>query len=110
LSFDGASKRNPGLAGGGGILESTTRSMKLSFSWGLGNKTNNGAKALALWQGLIQEISHHVQYMVIIGDSWIVIKALIHQRKLKNEKLNNLLEKIQLLLGNFWYYKLYHVL
>jgi len=84
--------------------------MKLRFTWGLGTKTNNRVEALALWQELIQEISHIIQDLVIIGDSRIVIKALIHQRKLKNAKLNNLLEKIQLLLGNFRSYKLYHVL
>jgi ribonuclease HI len=82
--------------------------MKLSFAWAFGTETNNRAEALALWQGLIQAIIHSVQDLVIIGDSRIIIKALIHQRKLKNEKLNNLLEKIQLLLGNFRSYKLYH--
>jgi ribonuclease HI len=110
FSFDRASKGNPGLAGGGGILESPTRSMKLRFTWGLKTETNNRAEALALWQGLIQAIIHSIQDLVIIGDSRIVIKALIHQSKLKNEKLNNLLKKIQLLLGNFQSYKLYHVL
>jgi hypothetical protein len=36
LSFDGASKGNPGLAGGGGVLVSPTGLLKLSFTWGLG--------------------------------------------------------------------------
>jgi ribonuclease HI len=98
------------LAGGGGILEIPTGSMKLSSTWGLRTETNNRVEALALWQGIIQAISHNIQDLVIIGDSRIVIKALIHQSKLKNAKLNNLLEKIQLLLGNFRSYKLYHVL
>jgi ribonuclease HI len=110
LSFDGASKGNLGLAGGGGILEIPTGLMKLIFAWGLRTETNNREEVVALWRGIIQVINHRVQDMVIIGDSRIVIKTLIHQSKLKNVELNNLLEKIQLLLGNLWSYKLYHVL
>jgi hypothetical protein len=52
LLFDGASKGNPGRAGGGGILLEPTGSIKLSFAWGLGFASNNHAEFLALWQGL----------------------------------------------------------
>jgi ribonuclease HI len=110
LSFDGASKGNPGLAGGGGIVESPNGSTILSYAWGLGTETNNRAEALALWQGLNQAINNSIQELVIIGDSRIVIKALIHHSKLQNAKLNNLLDKIQLLLGKFRSFKIYHVL
>jgi len=40
----------------------------------------------------------------------MVIKAIIHHSKTQNAKLNNLLDKINLLLGNFRSYKIYHVL
>jgi len=40
----------------------------------------------------------------------MVIKAIIHHSKTQNVKLNNLLDKIHLLLGNFRSYKIYHVL
>jgi ribonuclease HI len=48
--------------------------------------------------------------MVIIGDSRIVIKALIHHSTLQNAKLNNLLDKIHLLLRKLRKFKIYHVL
>jgi hypothetical protein len=73
--------------------------MKLRFAWGIRTEINNREEALDLWQGLIQAISHSIQDLVIIGDSRIVIKALIHQRKLRNAKLNNLLEKTNSSLG-----------
>ena len=40
----------------------------------------------------------------------MVIKAIIHHSKTQSMKLNNLLDKIHLLLGNFRSYKIYHVL
>jgi len=54
LSFDGASKGNPGLTGGGGIIESPNAKTMISYALGLGIETNNIAEAMALWQGLQQ--------------------------------------------------------
>jgi ribonuclease HI len=110
LSFDEASKGNPSLAGGGGVLVSPTCVLEISFTWGLGIETNNRAEALSLWQGINQEISHDFQDLVIIGDSWLIIKSLTLRSRVKNEKLHHILEKIQLLLGKLRSYKLYHVL
>jgi ribonuclease HI len=98
------------LAGGGGVIENPNGSTLLSYAWGLGTETNNRAEALALWQGLNQAINNNIQELVIIGDSRIVIKALIHHSKLQNEKLNNLLDKIHLLLRKLRSFKIYHVL
>jgi hypothetical protein len=97
--FDGASKGNPGPAGGGGVLVSPTGHLELRFAWGLGIETNNRAEALALWQGLNQAIIHNVQDLVIIGDSRLIIQALILRKRVKNAKLQHILEKIHLLLG-----------
>ena len=49
LFFDGASKGNPGEAGGGGVLHDPEDNLLLKYSWGLGTETNNMAEALALW-------------------------------------------------------------
>jgi hypothetical protein len=100
LSFDGASKGNPGTTGGGGILVSPTRLTNLIFAWGLGMETNNRAEALTLWQGLNQAITHNVRDLVILGDSRIIIQALIICTKVTKEKLQHILDKIQLLPGN----------
>jgi ribonuclease HI len=110
LSFDGASKGNPGQAGGGGIIENPLEATTINFALGLGIESNNRAEALALWQGLIQAKRHRIQDLVIIGDSRVVIQALIRHSKTQSASLNNLLDKIHLLLRNFKSYKLYHVL
>jgi ribonuclease HI len=77
---------------------------------GLGIESNNRAEAMALWQGLIQEKKHRIQNLIIIGDSIVIIQAMIHHSKTQNATLNNLLDKIQLLLRRFNSYKLHHVL
>jgi hypothetical protein len=92
LSFDGASKGNPGQAGGGGILESPNAETLLRYALGLGTATNNCAEAMALWQGLRQANKQGIRNLVIIGDSRIIIKAIIQPSKNKNAQLNNLLE------------------
>jgi ribonuclease HI len=99
--FDGSSKGNPGLAGAGWVLVSPTGCLEINFAWGLGIETNKRAEALALWQGLNQAIKHNVQDLVIIGDSQLIIQALILRKRVKNEKLQHILAKIQLLLNNF---------
>jgi len=48
LFFDGASKGNPGVAGGGGVLVNLNGQLELSYAWGLGVETNNIAEALML--------------------------------------------------------------
>jgi ribonuclease HI len=110
LSFDGASKGNPGVAGGGGVLVSPTGITSLSFAWGLGFETNNRAEALALWQGLTQALILNIHDLLILGDSRIIIQALIQCTRVTNAKLQHTLDKIQLLLGQFQTFQLYHVL
>ena len=48
LFFDGASKGNPRVAGGGGIPVGPNELPKIRFAWGLGIESNNIAEALAL--------------------------------------------------------------
>jgi hypothetical protein len=48
LSFDGASKGNSGLGGGGGIIENPAEETTINYALGLGIETNNRAEALAL--------------------------------------------------------------
>ena len=48
--------------------------------------------------------------MTIIGDSRIIIQAINNHSKTQKTTLNNLLDKICLLLRHFKAYKFYHVL
>ena len=49
LQFDGASKGNPRVTIGGGILINPEGIIEDKYAWGLGKKTNNQAEAYGLF-------------------------------------------------------------
>ena len=110
LFFDGASKGNPGKAGGGGIILEPTGSTKLSFAWGLGFASNNQAEFLALWQGLTQVVKLGIKEVTIVGESKQVVDALNFKKIPKDMRLAHLYKKTLLLLEQLNDYKIYHVL
>jgi ribonuclease HI len=110
LSFDGASKGNPGQAGGGGLIVKPNTEVMVRYAIGLGIATNNHVEAMALWQGLCQAISNGIRRLIIIGDSRMLIRAIAHSTKTQNAQLNNLLARICLLLQRFDSYQVFHVL
>ena len=73
LMFDGASKGNPGAAGGEGILVNPEGSIDLTYSWGLGTDTNNIAEVLALWQGIHQALGLNIKELLVFGNSRLII-------------------------------------
>jgi len=110
LFFDGASKGNPGQAGGGGNIFEPSDNLHLSYAWGLGQASNNQAEYLALWQGLIQARKLNIQKLNIFGDSRLIIKA-VHIKKVPTDiYLAQIYRKVRLLLSNFRIYKAHHVL
>ena len=110
LFFDGASKGNPGQAGGGSIIIDPSGKLYLSYAWGLGHASNNQAEYLALWQGLNQARKLNIQKLTIFGDSRMIVKAL-HTKKMPTDiSLAHTYRKVLLLLKHFRNYKAYHVL
>ena len=110
LFFDGASKGNPGQAGGGGIILEPSAKLQLSYAWGLGIASNNQAEYLALWQGLNQARKLNIQKLTIFGDSRLIIKALYTKKVPTDINLAQTYRKILLLLSHFRIYKAHHVL
>jgi ribonuclease HI len=110
LLFDGASKGNPGRAGGGGILLEPNGSINLSLAWGLGFASNNQAEFLALWQGLTQVLKLGIKEVKIVGDSKQVVDAINLNKPPKDMRLDQLYKKILILLEQLNEYKVYHVL
>ena len=41
LFFDGASKGNPQMVGGGGVIISTEGEIEIEYFWNIGNDSNN---------------------------------------------------------------------
>ena len=67
--FDGASKGNLGITEAGGLLYYPGGMLGTSFSWGIGQSTNNQAEILALLKSyqLAKEAGH--KDLQIVGDS-----------------------------------------
>ena len=110
LFFDGASKGNPGIAGGGGVLLGPDGSDVLRFAWGLGRESNNRAEALALWQGLFQAIKGNFLSISVFGDSRIIIQALNTNKNPSQLHLSAILKKIRLILPKFHKISFYLIL
>jgi len=110
LFFDGASKGNPGFAGGGGILLCPDGSAQVRFAWGLGKETNNRAEALALWQGLSQAIKGNVRSLSVFGDSRIIIQALHSKKNPSQLQLSTILRRIRSTLPKFHKISFFHIL
>jgi ribonuclease HI len=110
LCVDGASKDNPGNAGGGGVLYNPEGNLILSFAWGLGLLSNNSAEYLALWQGLNQARTLRIPKLVVFGDSRIVIQSLVARKRLKHLPLSQLFSRILNLVKEFDQVNFYHVL
>ena len=73
LFFDGASKGNPGKAGGGGVITNADGEVVVEYSWNIGYETNNIAEAYGLWQGLKQLLVKKVEEVLVFGDFEIII-------------------------------------
>jgi ribonuclease HI len=65
---------------------------------------------MALWQGLCHVQRTGIRDLIIIGDSRMLIQAIVLNRVTQNAKLNNLLAKIRLLLRGLDSFQIYHVL
>ena len=110
LFFDGASKRNPGRARGGGVIINPQGKAEIEYSWSIGHESNNIAEAYGLWQGLKQVQKLGVEEVVIIGDSRLIIQALIRGRRGKNERLEGLLKRIRYMAKSIRKIEFFHVL
>ena len=93
LFFDGASKGNPGRAGGGGILLSSENSGLINYAWGLGIMSNNMAEALALWQGLKIAHEQKIHSLVVFGDSKLIIQFMVSKTLPANVFLAAIIKK-----------------
>jgi len=110
LFFDGASKGNPGEAGGGGVLLGPDENLIIKYSWGMGTNTNNLAEALALWQGLLLAQAEGIRDLNVYGDSRIIIQAINNRSRSSNLQLNQILQRIIRFLPNFTHLEFYHIL
>ena len=110
LFTDGASKGNPNVAGGGEVLINPDGQMETNFSWGLGIETNNISKALALWQGLLISKNQRISDITVLGDSRIIIQAMVENSLPNQMHLQHLIRKIHVLSLSFHKIDFFHIL
>jgi ribonuclease HI len=95
LHFDRASKNNPGEAGAGGIIKDSHGKTLVRYEWGLGQMSNNLAEAYSLYLGTLILNWLRIRNPIIVGDSAIVIAAMVAGKKFKKEALNNVKLRIE---------------
>jgi ribonuclease HI len=84
--------------------------MGIDYSWGLGVESNNIAEALSLWKGLIQAQKLEIKEITMIGDSWILIQAMVTNTLPTQMNLHHILKKIMRLSRSFQKIDFFHVL
>ena len=73
LFFDCASKRNPGMAGGGGVIICPKGKIEMEYYWNIGTDSNNVVESYGLWQGIKQLKEKGVDEAIVFGDSRLII-------------------------------------
>ena len=108
--FDGASKGNPRIVGAWGMIYYPRGMLETSFSWGLGQSTNNQAEILALLKAfhIAKETRH--KDLQIFGDSEILIKVLNSDKQFSNLSLNLIMQRLHFILLEFASVTSHHIL
>lgn len=109
LSFDGASKGNPGRSGAGGVVKKADGGIVLRYAWGVGYNTSIQAEALALLQGLKQLKSLGIQVASVFGDSQTIIKTMVDNASPSDLRLSRLIRRIRTLSNSFQCLNFYHI-
>jgi len=106
LYTDGASRGNPGKAGGGVVIENG-KSEEHSFYFGV--RTNNEAEYLALIEGLKLALARGAGELEIFMDSLLVVRQLQGDYKVKNSRIRPLFEEARRLLSKLGSWSISHV-
>lgn len=95
MFFDGSSKRNPRVAGAGGVILSLEDQLEISYAWNLGEATNNQAQACTLFKCLNLAKDRGISSLSVIGYSRLILSYLIHNKAPSNLTLNSILNRIR---------------
>jgi ribonuclease HI len=110
IFFDGAFKGNPGKVWAGGVIYSSNGQRKDSFSWGLGQRTNNQVEILGLLKACQIAWENGIKEIQVFGDSEILIKTIILEDHFSNPALNKTLQRLRYVLQDFFNSQFYHIL
>ena len=74
---DGGARGNPGPAGYGVVIHDPAHKKVAELSQYLGHRTNNYAEYRGLLAALRYAIAHHIQFLKIISDSELMVRACV---------------------------------
>lgn len=109
LYTDGASRGNPGKAGGGAILYDESGQIISSAKNFLGVCTNNIAEYRALILGLEEALSNGCRCLRIFLDSELLVKQINGSYRVKNGNLIKLMKDVRKLLSFLDEYSVEHI-
>lgn len=109
LYTDGAAKGNPGPAGIGLVLLDEAGNIVEERSSPIGRATNNEAEYRALAWGLERAIAFGAKSIDIYLDSELVVMQIQGLYRVKNERLREVHNQIELLLDHFDNFVIRHV-
>lgn len=95
LHFDGASKNKSGKAGVGGKILDPNGKKIVTYEWGLGQISNNKVEAYNLLMGTRMIKKRGIQNPIILGDSTIIIEAMVRNKNPSNEFMSRIIERIR---------------
>ncbi|HMQ02057.1 MAG TPA: ribonuclease HI family protein [Candidatus Doudnabacteria bacterium] len=110
LSTDGGARGNPGPAGLGFVITTSTGELLMQRGRYLGETTNNVAEYQALIDGLTAVIELGADSVVIRMDSELIVKQMTGEYKIKQPHLQNLAAQVQAQLQKLSHYEFQHVL
>lgn len=98
IHVDGGSRGNPGPAGAGVVIRDDDGRLLHESAWFLGHQTNNAAEYLALLRALERAARLGPHALTIHSDSELLVRQLTGQYQVRNPRLAQLHEQVQLLL------------
>ncbi len=110
LLFYGTCKANPGKARGGGILFESSGNNPITYEWGLEENSNNRAGAYGLLLGTTILKQRKMLNPIILGDSSIIIQAMVERSTPTNKALIQIIKRIRKKLINMGKVSFKHIL
>lgn len=109
LFADGGSRGNPGPSGSGAVLKGDDGSTIAEVNAFIGHTSNNVAEYTGLLIGLKKAIELGVKQIEVRMDSQLVVRQILGEYKVKNEKLIPLYREALELSRKFSDFKINHI-
>lgn len=93
MHFDGCSKGNPGHAGAGSVIYLNNEEVSAKSVYVGDLETNNVAEYTGLLLGLTDALQYNIQYLIVKGDSNLVIKQMKGEYRVKSYDMQTLYKR-----------------